>query len=171
VVAVAFGEDGRPRIVLAAGADNLVVVNVQPEALETFLGTAAAPVGVAVRITRLEDGAPGIFGVELVDSDERPTPNSGTSDRPRILTFAGVVTARDGAIVTLQTELRGEIVVRVTLETQFRIGDPSVLGEEVRGERVIGRFVTVQAAPDPRNDGGLIAVTVLVGREVPERTR
>ena len=61
--------------------------------------------------------------------------------------------------------------VRVTLDTQFRIGDPSVLREEVRGQRVIGRFVTVQAVPDLQSEGGLVAVTVLVGREADSRTR
>jgi hypothetical protein len=170
VVAVAFGADGRPRIVLAAPNDSLVI-NVQPESLEAFLNAVDAPVGSAVRVIRL-DGVPrGVFGVELAGDIAPATPDPGQPERPRILTFAGVVTGRTGAIVTIETELRGPVQVRVTLDTQFRIGDPSVLAEEVRGERVIGRFVTVQAVPDLQSQGGLVAVTVLVGREADSRTR
>jgi hypothetical protein len=171
VVAVAFGVDGRPRILLAAPNDSLVVINVQPESLEAFLNAVDAPIGSAVRIIRLDAVPKGVFGVELAGDAAPATPEPGQPERPRILTFAGVVTGRTGAIVTIETELRGPVQVRVTLDTQFRIGDPSVLAEEVRGERVIGRFVTVQAVPDLQSQGGLVAVTVLVGREADSRTR
>jgi hypothetical protein len=169
VVAVTFDQQGHPRIVVSVRDGSLVVVSVENVSLEALLEAVDAPVGVAVRIVKVAGVPRGVFGVELAEDIASATPEPGATDKPRIPAFAGVVTARDGTILTIETELRGTIRVRLTVDTQFRIGDPTVLVDETRGARVIGRFVTVQVAPDLETEGGLVAVTVLVGREAGDR--
>jgi hypothetical protein len=168
VVAVSYSEAGEPRVAVAVGRERLVVVAVAGDAFRAFLETVREPIGAAVRVISL-GGDEGPFGLEATASGaETPVPGQ---EHPRLLTFAGTVTARDGLTLTVATLLRGEVRVRLTADTQFRIGDPSVLREELRGERLIGRLVTVHAVPDPRAPGVLVADTILVGREAERQAR
>jgi hypothetical protein len=161
IVAVSYSEAGEPRVALAVGRERLIVVAVQGEAFRAFLATVREPIGADVRVTSL-DGDDGPFGLEATTPGAETPPDQ---EVPGLLTFAGVVTARDGLTLTIATALRGDVQVRLSSDTHFRIGDPSVLREELRGERLIGRFVTLHAVPDPRDPGVLVADTILVGRE------
>jgi hypothetical protein len=162
IVAVSYAEDGEPRVALAVGRERLVLVAVDGDAFRAFLESVRDPIGAHVRVISL-DGERGPFGLEpAASSAETPAPGP---ERPRLLTFAGTVTARDGLTLTVATLLRGDVQVRLTADTQFRIGDPSVLREELRSERLIGRLVTVHAVPNLRDPGILVADTILVGRE------
>lgn len=172
IVAVSFADAGEPRIVLAAANNVLFVVRVDAQELEDLLQAVDAPVGATVRVTRLEPAMDRVFGLEIVSTEAAGTPPTGrpVGEGPQLLRLNGVVTGRTGVTLTIETP-RGPVDVRLTLDTRFAILDPGVLLDEVRGERVLGRFVSVTTIPDSHVPGRLLADTVIVGRPAGERVR
>jgi len=158
--------DGTRARVLVANANAKFLVDVDPEAMDQFLVENPGPIGARVRIVEAPELAPGVFRLEpLKPPADSPTARPGTAQFENV---RGVVTARAGNVLTVQTE-RGPVAVVVRLGTVIRVGPTALTPREVaEGEKAIGMEVSVSGNLETGNSRRLIAsLVILLGR--PER--
>lgn len=172
VTVLAIAPDGRgARILIDAGRGHQLVVNVDRASAENFLGGSGTPLGSRVRIIRDDSLPRGVFRFETIagppPASGGPPPTGGGpgmdghGEHPSLVRIEGVITAREGDRVTVETD-RGPATVFVRPHTRILVGQSGLTLEKLRaGESAVGHHVTVRGGFSERQDAVIADLIVL----------
>jgi Domain of unknown function (DUF5666) len=157
VITLALSADGtKGRVLIAATGGQSYLVNVDGRSLQTLIETTAG-LGARVNVTQDAGAAGRLFQLAPV-AEEGATPVARA-----LVRLAGTVTARDGAILTVQMADGRTRKVEVTRQTQLYLGASGLIRERIlTGQAIIGHGVSVSGVPD-RVAGVLKADVLFVG--------
>jgi hypothetical protein len=161
VVTLSLSADGtKGRVLIAANDGQSYLVRVDGRSLQNLLETTAG-LGARVNVTQDVGAAGALFQVAPV-AEEGVTPVARA-----LVRVAGTVTAREGAILTLQMADGRTRKVEITRQTQIYLGASGLVRERIlTGQVIVGHGVSVSGVPD-KAAGVLRADVLFVGARPP----
>jgi hypothetical protein len=180
VVTFALSPDGsRAAVVIETKTGERLLVHVDGKSAEKLLNLATA-LGATVNVLRPVEGSGGLFSLTLNSEPPEPSgppataapgkpqrPDAGQSaGRPALVSVRGVITARQGNVIQVQTRT-GPLTVVARLTTRILPGDSGLTREGIaKGESVVGHVAVISGGLEPAT-GRVIADVIVLGQKLP----
>ena len=182
IVWFSHAEDGSHGVVALLTADGgRFFAEVDGPAVADLLNQHASVPGAEIVLSASgDDRRPGVLALEVVE--RRPPPPAGEPARAcetlppvrhGLVRVCGVLIARDGETLTIETAADGQRIAIATSKTRvIPLGESDVSFEQLRRnpEAGIGHLVVITGAPH-RDSDRIVADVILVGPPIPQPVR